>query len=169
MKLKIKIPGIGFAFAFLSFVFSIVALSMFLNTYDIGGYTLSRKALTCSILALWLEFLLLLNMLFQGEKPSWGGLVYAAIAFLLVYAFAQFIQPCLSPIGFVFGAGDLNMGDTELNKIVANKSIVTSVFYLISALLICISAFISPEWPFIKKKAKESESASSIEEAKEVR
>lgn len=151
MKLKIKIPGIGFAFALLSLIFSIIAFSLFINTYNIGGYTISRMAVTCSVIAIWLQLLLLINMLFQGSNPSWSGIVYAVIAFLLVYAFAEFIQPCLSPIGFVLGAGDLNMGDTELNKIVASKSLVTAGFYLFSALLITISAFIRPEW---KKKQK---------------
>lgn len=148
--LKIKKPGFAFAFICLAFVFSVIALALFISTYSVGGYTLSRWALTCSILSTWLLFLLAGNMLFRGDKPAWTGIIYALAVFLLIYGFMRFIQPCLTPIGFVFGAGDLNMGDTALNKVVAGYSIVTAVFYVLAALFTVIAAFMSADKSFGK-------------------
>lgn len=151
---KIKKPGLGFIAVCLALVFSVVALALFVNTYKVGGYTLSRWALTCSILSIWFLLLLALNMLFFGDKPFWCGIIYALTAFMLVIGVTQFIQPCLTPIGFVFGAGDLNMGDTALNKVVANQSIVTAVFYVLAVLCTVVAAFLPAEWTFGKKKSR---------------
>lgn len=162
--LKIKKPGLAFVFVCLSLVFSIVALALFLSTYSVGGYTLSRGAVTCSVLSIWLLIMLMGNVLLRGDKPVWTGIVYALAVFLLIYGLMQFIQPCLTPIGFVFGAGDLNMGDTALNKIVANRSIVTAVFYVLAAVCTVAAAFISADKSFGTKKALTDENGERKED-----
>lgn len=142
---KLKKPALGFVFTVAAAVFSVVALALFITTYNVGGYTLSRWALTCTVIALWLLICLAANAFAFGDKPVWGGVVYALCAFLLIYGFMQFIQPCLTPIGFIFGAGDLNMGDTALNKIVAERSIVTAVFYVLAVAFTVTASFCSAE------------------------
>lgn len=139
--LKVKKPAVGFILICVSLALAIVATAMFLYTFSVGKYTLSRWALTCSVLAVWIMILLILNSLFFGDERAWTGVLYALAVFLLIYGFMQFIQPCLSPIGFAFGAGDLNMGDTALNKKVAVLAVVTAVFYVFSAISLIVAAF----------------------------
>ena len=162
--LKIKKPGLAFVFICLALVFSVVAFALFLSTYSVGGYTLNRWAVACSVLAIWLLIMLACNMLLRGDKPVWTGIIYALAAFLLVYGMMQFIQPCLTPIGFVFGAGDLNMGDTALNKVVANYSIVTAVFYVLAAGCTVATAFMSADKSFGSKKAEPDQSGGPKED-----
>ncbi len=142
---KIKKPALGFVFVCISLVFAVTALALFITTYNVGGYTLSRWALACTVIAIWLLLCLAVNMALFGDKPVWSGLVYAATVFLLIYGLMRFIQPCLTPIGFILGAGDLNMGDTALNKIVAERSIITAVFYVLSVIAAVAASFMSAE------------------------
>lgn len=142
MKGKIKLPGIGFYFSAAALVFSVAGMCLFLVTYNVGGYTLSRWALTCSVLAVWLLLFITVNMFIKGDKPFWCSLLFVLAVFLLTYGLLKFIQPCLTPIGFVFGASDLNMGDTALNKVVAYYSVATAAFYVLSVLSILAAAFL---------------------------
>ncbi len=140
---KLQTPSIGFFSAAAAFVFAIVATILFFNTYAVGGYTLSRWAVTCSIIAVWLLAFLSINTLLVGEKPFWTNILYGVVAFLLTYGLLQFLQPCLTPIGFAFGSSDLNMGDSALNKVVAVQAVITAVFYLLAIIGTIVSSFVA--------------------------
>ena len=152
---KIKKPGLAFVFVCMALVFSIVALALFLSTYSVGGYSLSRWALTCSVFSIWFLLLLAGNMLFRGDKPVWSGIIYAIVVFLLVYGLVTFLQPCLVPIGFAFFSSDLNMGDSALNKIVAYRSVATAAFYVLATVFTVVTAFMSADKSFGKEEVAE--------------
>lgn len=170
--IKIKKPGIGFMLLGVALIFAIVAFAMYFSTYDVGGYTINRWAAMYTALSLWCLVFLEVNILFFGDKPFWTYIIYALTAFMLVYSLLLLIQPCLTPIGFVFGAGDLNMGDSALNEVVANKSIVTAVFYVLAAFYTIAAAFMPAEWPYGKQekayKAAEITDVAQAQEATEI-
>lgn len=152
MKIKIKIPGLGFMFIVLAIVFSIISLVFYINTYKIEPYTIDRWALMYTVLAMWCLVFLAVNMLFKGDKPVWCIVVYAGAVFMMIYALLRLLQPCINPIGYVFGSGDLMMGDFEKNRQIASSSITTAVFYVITAVFTIAAAFSPAEWTFGKKK-----------------
>ena len=142
MKLRISRLRPGFYFSAAALLFAVAGLVLYLVTYGIEPYALNRWALTCSVLAVWLLLFIAINTLLRGEKPFWTGLLFIPAAFLLVYGMLQFLQPCLSPIAFTFVSSDLNMGDTEANKVIAYYAVATAACYLLSVVCIFVAAFL---------------------------
>ena len=149
--LKPKVPGLGFGALALAFVLTAVAFAMHFATYAAGSYATSRWTIMCSVLAMWLLLLLLVNGLFVGEKPAWTGFIYALTAFLLTYGAAKFMQPCLTQIGIYF---TVNMGDTAMNEAVTKLSIPTAILYVAAVLLTIVAAFLPVTWRSGRRKDK---------------
>lgn len=136
---KLKKPGIGFIFLVVSFIGTLISLILFISTYNVFKYELNRWAFSCLVLSLWGLLFLIVNNLIKGEHPFWQNIIYPIIAFLLVFSFTEFINPCLSPIGIYFTVH--NMGDTATNDIGVPRSLITCGFYLISIISILVASF----------------------------
>lgn len=143
--MKKKRIGAAFPVGVFALVVAVAALVMYFVTYRIGSYTINRWALICTALGIWFVAFLCLNMVIKGDKPAWCSIFYVLAVFLLTYGLLRFLQPCLTPIGFAFGASDLNMGDTQLNKTVAYFSVATAALYIVSVFCIILAAFLPAE------------------------
>lgn len=122
-------------------VCTIASLVMFLFTYKVAVFTLNRWTLSCTVFAMWLIVFLIANSVFRGDRPFWTIFAYILVVFLMTYGMLRFLQPCITPIGFAFGASDLNMGDTALNRVVAYMSVATTVLYLVAIVCTVVAAF----------------------------
>lgn len=154
---KFHALGIGFGFLSVSLILTLVGFIWTYKTYAIDNFTINRRVVFMTVLSIWFMVFLLAKTPFMGNKPLWSGMVYAAIAFMQVYALLLFIQPCISAIGYVFGASDLIMGDVEKNRAVANGTIVTAVLYVIAAICTIAAAFCSDKWTTKHERKSEKE------------
>ncbi len=139
---KLKKPSIGWYFLLASFLCCIVAFALFLSTYSVFRYETNRWAVSCMILSIWGLLFLLVNTLWKGDYPSFCNVIYGVVTFLILFAFTQFINPCLSPIGIYFTVH--NMGDVATNAIGVPRAIIASVFFILATCCTMIAAFLSP-------------------------
>lgn len=139
--LKIKKIKVGFILNVLSLILTLIALFLFLSTYEVFSFQINRWAVTCSILAIWGLLFLTINSLFKGEKQFWTSLIYPIIVVLITYAALQFIKPCLSPIAIFFTVR--NMGDTATYEIGVPRAIITAVLYILALILSVVSSFMA--------------------------
>lgn len=163
LGIKLKKPGLGFIAICVAFILSIVAFCLYFKTYKIEPFEHDRMTITFTIFAMWCMVFLALNMLFKGDKPFWTLIIYPAIAFFLIYALLKLMLPCVNAIGYTLGAGDLIMGNVEKNRAITNTSIMTAVFYVLSAVFVMAAAFMPAEWSFGKKKKSKTAAAEAAE------
>ncbi len=154
-KQHVKKPGLGFVFAALALVFAIVATALFAATDSVSGTRSNRWAVMCCVLAIWILAFLLVNMLFQGDKPFWTNALFVVVPFLMLFAFLLFIKPHVFTLGFVFGAGDLNMGNVALRQLTAQYAMSAAVFFVLSVICSVVTAFM-PAGLLFGAKAKEA-------------
>lgn len=140
MKLyNLKSLHVGFFFTLLSLILSIVALVLFVITYNIFGYNLNRWVFLMTFMSIWLMGFVTVNTIFNGEQPFWVSYLYVIVTTLLVFSLVQFINPCLSPIGVYF---TVNMGDVETNALGVPRAIATAVFYVLAIIFNLIASFL---------------------------
>ncbi len=143
---KIKVPGVAFFLTAVALLATVAAFILFFSTYRVGGYKIDRWTVTCSVLSLWFLACICASMFFEGDKPFVRDIFLVLTVFLLTFGVTKFIHPCLTPIGFAFAAGDLNMGDSALNRVIAIRSVITAVFYVIAIVCTILACFFSARW-----------------------
>lgn len=154
---RFHIPGIGFGFLSVSLILTIIGFVWTYKTYSIDNFTINRRVVLMTVLSIWFMAFMLMKTPFMGNAPIWSGVICAATAFMQLYALLLFIQPCISAIGYVFGASDLIMGDVEKNRAVANGTIITAVLYVIAAICTVAAAFCSDKWITKEERRNEKE------------
>ena len=141
MKLKLRIPGVGFILLALAFIFTIVGFVLYFQTFDIFHYQQSKITIATTIISLWGMLFLIINALFKGDNPDAFNVFYLINAFALVFAFSYFLIPCLSPIGIYF---TVNMGDMETYALGVPRCITGCVFYVLAMILNVCASFFKP-------------------------
>lgn len=149
MKLKIKIPGIGFVLLFISLIFTLIGFGLYFRTFSIFHYLESRITIAGTIIALWGTVFLLINSLFSKDNPIYLNVLYLTNVFALAFAFAYFLIPCLSPIGIFF---TVNMGDMETYALGVPRCIAGCVFYVLALLSNILASFFSPSFNLKHRK-----------------
>ena len=150
MKLKIKIPGIGFILLFLSLIFTFVGFILYFRTFSIFHYLESRVTIATTIIAILGTLFLLVNSLISEDKPYHLNVLYIINVVALLFAFAYFLIPCLSPIGIYF---TVNMGDMETYALGVPRCIAGCVFYVLATVFNVVASFFKPNFSInIKRK-----------------
>ncbi len=149
MKLQIKKPFVGFYLLACSLLFTIIGFALYFATFRTFDYQDDRWVIALTIISLYSILFLMINGLLAGDQPFWTGIFHLVITFALVISFANFLIPCLSPIGIYF---TVNMGDMETYAIGVPRCLAGVAFYVLAILCNVVSSFFSPV--FQRKKQK---------------
>ena len=135
----IKAPRAGFILLAMALHLAVAAFIVYAMTFDAFHYVPDNWVIALMIIVIWSIAALLISSFFMGDKPLFVDALYIVIIFALVTATVKFVTPCLSPIGIYFTVH--NMGDVEANEIGVPRSIAGIVIFVLTILLVLISAF----------------------------
>ncbi len=139
-KLKsLNVPGVAIYILAGSLVFCIAAFIMYEMTFDAFHYENDKWIEALFVMTFWSYACIIIGTLISGNGAKATDALYIVAAFALTIATIKFLIPCLSPIGIYFTVH--NMGDVEANAIGVPRSIVTIVLFVVSILLLVVSAF----------------------------
>ncbi|MCH5350966.1 MAG: hypothetical protein J1F39_03245 [Clostridiales bacterium] len=157
--IKIKQPRAGFILLAVTLVFAIASFIMYSATFDAFHFVGDKWVVALMVIAIWSIVALLVNSLISGDKPLFVDALYIIAMFAIVIALIKFLTPCLSPIGIYFTVH--NMGDVEANAIGVPRSIAGIVLFVLTVILLIVSAF------FMRSKKEYAEEIRTTEPAVE--
>ena len=165
--IKIKQPRAGFILLAVTLHFVVASFIMYSATFNALRLLSDKWVIALMIIAIWSIVALLVNSLISGDRPLFADALYIIAMFALVIAFIKFLTPCLSPIGIYFTVH--NMGDVEANAIGVPRSIAGIVLFVLTFILLIVSAFFmrtKKEYVEVKEceKQADGESGQVVEE-----
>lgn len=141
IKMRLRIPFVGFLFTLLAFIATLVALSMYLNLYSVAGYPTNWWTVLFSALPALFLAVILVNSILLADDPFFMIVFYVAAAFMLIFGGIAMLQPAISEIAFVWGSPDLAMGDNAIRVFISENAINTTVWYVVAAVFTIVGAF----------------------------
>lgn len=132
-----------FILVLLSLIIMIVGFILYFSTFRVFGYSDSKWVIGLTIIALWLEIIVLANQAF-ANKPFYVSFIYILIPFMVMIIIGQYLIPCLSPIGIYF---TVNMGDMETYALGVPRCIAGVALYLVSAIALIGASFFKEPSP----------------------